>query len=142
MSVAGIEIRERPALEDDALNALFSAAWPGHAARSFGRTLAQCLTYFGAFRGPELVGFVKVAWDGGQHAFLLDPTVHPSAQRQGLGSALVRSATASAAASGAAWLHVDYEPSLAPFYAAAGFRPTAAGLIALQEDGAGARPGD
>ena len=32
---------------------------------------------------------------------------------------------------GAEWLHVDYEPHLAPFYTAAGFRPTEAGLIRL-----------
>ena len=27
------------------------------------------------------------------------------------------------------WLHVDYEPQLAPFYEPCGFRPTAAGLM-------------
>lgn len=134
MTIDGIEIRERPTLDDAALNRLFAAAWPGHAERRFARTLEACLTYFGAFRGADLVGFVKVAWDGDQHAFLLDPTVHPDSRRRGLGSALVRAATAAAAASGAAWLHVDFEPALARFYAASGFRPTTAGLIAMSAE--------
>jgi ribosomal protein S18 acetylase RimI-like enzyme len=126
-----IVLRERPQLTDSDLNALFAAAWPGHAPETFGATLAHCLTYFGAFRGSNLVGFVKVAWDGRKHAFLLDPTVHPSERRRGLGGALVRAATSAAAAGGAVWLHVDYEAELAPFYASTGFRPTPAGLIAL-----------
>ncbi|PUB25953.1 hypothetical protein C8K30_10640 [Promicromonospora sp. AC04] len=36
-----------------------------------------------------------------------------------------------AAYSGAAWLHVDYEPHLESFYAQCGLRPTAAGLMPL-----------
>lgn len=134
MTIDHVEIRERPALDDAALNALFAASWPDHVARPFGPSLARCLTYLGAFRGADLVGFVKVAWDGGDHAFLLDPTVHPSARRRGVGTALVRAARGAAAASGAVWLHVDYEAHLTPFYTAAGFRPTGAGLIALDGD--------
>lgn len=126
-----ILLRERPPITDDELNALFAAAWSNHTTRPFGATLAHCLTYFGAYRGSKLVGFVKVAWDGAQHAFLLDPTVHPAERRRGLGRALVGAAVRAAGASGATWLHVDYDPELAQFYAAAGFRPTAAGLIAL-----------
>jgi hypothetical protein len=36
------------------------------------------------------------------------------------------------------WLHVDYEPHLAPFYRALGFRHTEAGLLRLARDAAGA----
>jgi lincosamide nucleotidyltransferase len=36
---------------------------------------------------------------------------------------------------GVEWLHVDYEPHLADFYRACGFRPTKAGLIHLGLDG-------
>ena len=126
-----IVLRERPPLTDAALNRLFAVAWPRHVTREFGATLAHCLTYFGAYRGTDLVGFVKVAWDGAEHAFLLDPTVHPAERRRGLGRALVEAARRAAAASGATWLHVDYEAELAPFYASAGFRSTAAGLMAL-----------
>jgi GNAT superfamily N-acetyltransferase len=75
---------------------------------------------------------VNVAWDGGAHAFLLDTTVHPDHQRQGIATALVRRAVDLARERGAHWLHVDYEPHLDGFYRGCGFRPTAAGLIALK----------
>jgi GNAT superfamily N-acetyltransferase len=121
-----------PPLTDAQLNALFSAAWPHHAPRAFGPVLARSLAYCAAFADGELIGFVNVAWDGGAHAFLLDPTVHPAFRRRGLGLSLVRRAAALAAARGAEWLHVDFEPHLAGFYAAAGFRPTEAGVMRLR----------
>ncbi len=123
----------RPALSDAVLNGLFAAAWPGYEARAFGPVLARSLGYLGALAGGTLVGFVNVAWDGGAHAFLLDPTVHPDHRRRGLGLRLVRAATALAREGGAEWLHVDYEPPLEAFYAAAGFRSTVAGLLRLRE---------
>jgi len=80
-----------------------------------------------------LVGFVNVAWDGGDHAFLLDTKSRASHQRQGIGTAVVRLAVEQARAAGCEWLHVDFEPHLAEFYLeACGFRPTAAGLIRLR----------
>jgi GNAT superfamily N-acetyltransferase len=79
-----------------------------------------------------LVGFVNVAWDGGDHAFLLDTKTRGELQRRGVGTALVRHAADNARAVGCEWLHVDFEPDLAPFYFdACGFRPTDAGLIHL-----------
>ena len=81
----------------------------------------------------RLVGFVNVAWDGGDHAFLLDTKTDPSLQRTGIGTEVVRLAAAHATEAGCEWLHVDYEPHLATFYEqACGFRPTAAGLIHLR----------
>ena len=80
-----------------------------------------------------LVGFVNVAWDGGDHAFLLDTKTHRSLQRTGIGTEVVRVAAARATDAGCEWLHVDYEPHLATFYEqACGFAPTAAGLIHLR----------
>jgi ribosomal protein S18 acetylase RimI-like enzyme len=85
--------------------------------------------------GPRLIGFANVATDGGRHAFLLDPTVDPGYQRQGIGTSLVRLAAAEARARGCEWLHVDYEPQLAHFYRAAGFRATSAGVMHLDRTG-------
>jgi ribosomal protein S18 acetylase RimI-like enzyme len=81
-----------------------------------------------------LVGFVNVAWDGDIHAFLLDPTVHPSAQRRGIGQSLVKAAAAAAKERGIHWLHVDYEPQLDDFYRACGFQRTMAGVMWLAGD--------
>jgi predicted N-acetyltransferase YhbS len=95
--------------------------------------LRHALTYVCAYEAGRLVGSVYVAWDGSQHAFLLEPTVHPDYRRRGIGRELVRRAASEAGAAGCEWLHVDFEDELAPFYAACGFKPTAAGLIRLNE---------
>ena len=82
--------------------------------------------------GSLLVGFANVAWDGCDHAVLLDPKVRADHQRQGIGTELVRWAVEGARAAGCEWLHVDFDDDLAPFYLdACGFVPTAAGLIRL-----------
>ena len=83
-------------------------------------------------RDGSLTGFVNVAWDGGDHAFLLDTKVAGEHQRQGIATALARHAAWHAKAAGCEWLHVDFEDHLAAFYFdACGFRPTSAGLIRL-----------
>jgi GNAT superfamily N-acetyltransferase len=80
----------------------------------------------------QLVGFVNVAWDGADHAFLIDTRTRRDWQQRGIGTELVRRAAGHARAAGCEWLHVDFEPGLAPFYfRACGFRPTEAGLIHL-----------
>ncbi|MFJ5553209.1 GNAT family N-acetyltransferase [Streptomyces sp. NPDC093225] len=127
----GLTLSLSPPLRDDELNRLFAAAWPGHAPAPFAPKLARSLLWVAARRGDHLVGYVNVVGDGGAHAFVLDTTVHPAERRHGLGVRLVRTAADAARARGAEWLHVDYEPGLAPFYEQCGFRPTAAGLMAL-----------
>ncbi|QBY10208.1 GNAT family N-acetyltransferase [Deinococcus metallilatus] len=115
-----------------ALGRLREAAWGGQDDGSgWPNILARSLTWVTAYEDERLIGFVNVAWDGGAHAFLLDTTVHPDVQRRGIGSALVWEAVQAARAGGAHWLHVDFESHLQGFYAACGFRPTAAGLLRL-----------
>ncbi|MBD0330927.1 MAG: GNAT family N-acetyltransferase [Thermoleophilia bacterium] len=81
-----------------------------------------------------LVGFVNVAWDGGDHAFLLDTKVRPAHQRRGIGTELVRIAARHAKEAGCEWLEVDFDDRLAPFYYdACGFAPARAGLLHLVE---------
>ena len=79
-----------------------------------------------------LVGFVNVAWDGCDHAFLLDPKVAPEYQRRGIATELVRRAALLAKRAGCEHLKVDFGSDLAPFYFdACGFAPTTAGTIHL-----------
>lgn len=120
-----------PSITNFQLNTLFAAAWPDHYETDFRPVLSRSLVYVCAFAGSELVGFVNVAWDGGVHAFLLDTTVHPDYQRQGIGVKLVELATSAAKKRGIHWLHVDYEPHLETFYQQCGFEPTLAGLMRL-----------
>ncbi len=87
-----------------------------------------------------LVGFANVAWDGDDHAFLLDPKTRGALQRRGIGTAVVAAAVAGARTAGCEWLHVDFVDDLAPFYlGACGFTKTAAGLVHLRQ---AAAPGD
>ena len=129
---SGIDFRIRPPVSNEELNALFADAWPEHKPGDFGPVLARSLGYVCAYDGEQLIGFVKVAWDGGVHAFLLDPTVHTACRRRGIGLELVSRAASLAREAGATWLHVDFVPELRPFYDKCGFRPTEAGLIDLQ----------
>ena len=126
-----LEYRLRDEIALDELNPLVSSSWEEPWEGDWSAILARSLTWVTAHEDERLVGFVHVAWDGGAHAFLLDPTVHPSMRRKGIGTTLVRMAVQSARDSGVEWLHVDYEPHLEPFYAGCGFRPTKAGLIRL-----------
>ncbi|WP_031088534.1 GNAT family N-acetyltransferase [Streptomyces sp. NRRL WC-3549] len=122
--------------DDAALDALHAegfghpAQGAGWAARLHGHSLGWvCARHDG---DGDLVGFVNVAWDGGAHAFLLDTVVAPGHRGAAVGSRLVAEAARGARAAGCAWLHVDFEGDLKPFYFdACGFRPTAAGLIPL-----------
>ena len=121
-------VRRNPPLLSASLNALRATAWGGPQTADWAPILERSLGWVCAFDHETLVGFVNVAWDGGQHAFLLDTTVHAAYQRSGIGMRLVREAANLARESGTEWLHVDYEADMAPFYAACGFRPTSAGL--------------
>lgn len=80
-----------------------------------------------------LIGFVNVAWDGADHAFLIDTKTRADWQHRGVGTELVQRASRHAKEAGCEWLHVDFQPDLAPFYFdACGFRRTDAGLIHLR----------
>lgn len=127
-----IDIRVNPPADNAALNALFASAWANHQTLDFQPLLAHSLLYVCAYAGDVLIGFVKLAWDGGIHAFLLDTTVHTVYQHQGIGVRLVQAAVDAARERGIEWVHVDYEPHLADFYARCGFQPTLAGLIRLK----------
>lgn len=140
--MSAIRYVEKPPLANEVLNRLFAATAPDGEApectageevkrRDCQLVLRHSLVYLGAFHGKPLVGFVNVAWDGGLHGFLLDPTVHPTFRRRGIGLELVRRATVVAAVRGLEWLHVDYEENLAPFYDKAGFASTRGGLNRL-----------
>ena len=128
-----IDYRIDPPLSNGVLSPLYSAAWPHHdPAYDFSAELSHALAVVCAYHGDALVGFARVAWDGGIHAFLLEPTVHPDFQHRGIGRSLVQRAADVARERGCEWFHVDFEPSLQPFYDACGFRHTPAGLIRLR----------
>ena len=129
----GITYRWRGSLADAEMVHLVAAHGGKAAAGWWDRVRPHSLGWVSA-RAAEgtLVGFVNVAWDGGDHAFLIDTKTHGSYQRSGIGTRVVRFAAEHAKAAGCEWLHVDFDPGLEAFYFdACGFEPTAAGLIHL-----------
>ncbi|MEO7220962.1 MAG: GNAT family N-acetyltransferase [Devosia sp.] len=127
-----IRLKTDPFPSNDEFELLFVAAWGEGKPDYAGKVLPRSLVHIGAFADDRLVGFVNVAWDGDVHAFLLDTSVHPEFQRQGIATMLVRRAAELAKERGAEWLHVDYDAHLEGFYRGCGFRPTGAGLIDLK----------
>ena len=121
-----------PPLTNDELNALNKSAWQDHTWRDFQPVLSRSLAYVCAYHESRLIGFVNLAWDGGEHAFILDTLVHPEFRRRGIGGELVLRAVGEAGGRGLTWVHVDFEPHLRRFYEQCGFRSTAAGLIRLK----------
>jgi len=126
-----IAFRTDPFPSDSDLDHLWRRAWSAPLGRSYQNILARSLAHLGAYDGALLVGFVNIAWDGGIHAFILDPCTDPAFQRQGIGTQLVRQAADLARERGAEWLHVDYEPHLEDFYRGCGFHSSAAGIMKL-----------
>jgi GNAT superfamily N-acetyltransferase len=126
----------RGALENREVEALHSEAFHHDVVEDFDwmkQLHDHSLGWVCARDGPELVGFVNVAWDGAAHAFILDTMVARKAGRQGVGTELVSVAVEQARTAGCDWLHVDFEDNLRFFYFdACGFAPTNAGLIGLQ----------
>lgn len=130
--VAALVYLISPPLTNDELNALNDASRPDHTWQDYGPVLSRSLAYVCAYHQGRLIGFVNLAWDGGEHAFILDTLVHPGFRRRGVGRELVRRAVAEAGERGLKWVHVDFEPHLQNFYEQCGFRHTAAGLIRLR----------
>ncbi|MFF2773978.1 GNAT family N-acetyltransferase [Streptomyces sp. NPDC058052] len=124
----------RGEVDDASLNALHAEGFGHPLQRTDWRARLErhSLGWVCAREGGALIGFVNVAWDGGSHAFLLDTVVAPHRRTAGVGTTLVATAADHARAAHCAWLHVDFEEHLGPFYFdGCGFRRTEAGLIAL-----------
>ncbi len=128
-----IAYRVNPIVTNAELDQLYVVSWPHHhPPYDFRPELERSLAYVCAYAGDELIGFVRLSWDGSIHTFLLEPTVRPDFRRRGIGKSLVERAVAVARERGMEWVHVDYEPHLREFYQACGFTPTDAGLIRLR----------
>ncbi len=129
-----IEYRVKPPLQNESLNALMNRVWNTHddEIEDYQPVLKHSLTYVAAYSDEKFVGFVNVAWDGGDHAFILDTSVDPTFRRQGIGTELVRIAVEESKIAGMTWIHVDYKSEYRDFYQHCGFRHTEAGLIRLK----------
>jgi GNAT superfamily N-acetyltransferase len=134
-ALSTVELTWRGELTDDELVALTLSHGGRAQAGWWDRIRPHSLGWVTArLADGALIGFVNVAWDGGDHAFLIDTKVRPDHQRRGLGTELVRLAARHAKTAGCEWMEVDFEEPLAGFYYdACGFSPTPAGLMHLPD---------
>lgn len=128
-----VDIRVDPFPAQRDLSDLWRAAWEIDGLADFQSVLTRSLTHVGAFHRDRLVGFANMAWDGGDHAFLVDVCVHPEFRDKGIGQSLVERAIDVARNRGVEWIHVDFEPHLREFYLSCGFRSTDAGVLKLRD---------
>lgn len=125
-----IRYERRASVDPHELDALFLAAW-GAGRPGYERVFAHSFTWITARSAGRLVGFVNVAWDGDVHYFLLDTTVDPEEQGQGIARRLVEEAIDACRGHGE-WLHVDADAELMKgLYERCGFEPTPAGILDL-----------
>ena len=96
-----VEYRWRAEISDGEVNAL-TRSYGGAAADGWwDRVRPHSLGWATAHLDDGTpVGFANVAWDGGDHAFLLDPKVRLDLQRRGVATGLVRLAASQAAQAG------------------------------------------
>lgn len=119
-----------PPVTNEELNPLFASAWEKHTYWDFMPVHEHSLCYVCAYHGEKLVGYVNLAWDGAQHAFILDTTVHRDYQHRGIGAQIVKEAVRFARSQNLDWVHVDFDPHLKTFYFdKCGFKSTDAGLV-------------
>lgn len=117
--------------DETGLNDLFEAAWPRYKRLEFAPLLEASLLYVIAYGDDDLVGFVRVVPCGLTRGFVLGPTVHPSMQGQGIGTALLDEAAEAAKADGMKMLIVEFRSDQREFYQKAGFRHAASGIRTL-----------
>jgi ribosomal protein S18 acetylase RimI-like enzyme len=129
--MANLTYATRAAVDLGELQALFARAWDGSGKPDYDRVLSRSFTWVTAHDDERLVGFVNIAWDGGVHFFMLDTTVDPAYQRQGIGTELVRRAIDACRGHGE-WMHVDSDDELMErLYFAVGFAPATAGTVGV-----------
>ena len=130
----GVVLRWRGPLTDEEMSDLVASHGGTPVAGWWDRIRPHSLGWVTArIEDGTVIGFVNVASDGGDHAFLIDPKTRGAFQRRGVATRVVRFAAEHAQAAGCEWLHVDFDDHLRAFYfEACGFEPTSAGLINLR----------
>ncbi len=84
---------------------------------------AHSLCILGAYEADRLVGIIRAVGDGHSIVFIQDILVHPAHQRQGIGTALMRSLLAQYPHVYQIQLSTDNTTKSAAFYRSLGFRP-------------------
>jgi ribosomal protein S18 acetylase RimI-like enzyme len=120
--------RNKPVSAEEIENLRAAVGWD-RAEGTFDRVLRGSYAYYTVHDHQRLIGFLNVVSDGVGDAFLLNLTVHPSFQNQGIGRAMVMRAVKNLTAEGIQCIQVTFASELESFYRKCGFDRFAAGII-------------
>jgi GNAT superfamily N-acetyltransferase len=95
--------------------------------------LANSYAHFTVRENTRLIAFLNVISDGIGDAFLVDLMVHPTAQRHGIGRALVLFAISALRHDGIKCIQVTFDRELESFYRGCGFYIFRGGIIDTAE---------
>ena len=96
--------------------------------------LRRSYAHYSVSTSQGLIAFLNVLSDGVSYAFLTDLVVHPSAQRRGIGMAVLQRAVADLSADGVRYVQAVHDPGLDAFYLKAGFSIIHAASIAVWKE--------
>lgn len=95
----------------------------------YGKALSSSNAHFSVMHDGQLIAFVRIITDEQLYAFIVDLVVHPSAQKNGLGKALIQHAVNSLRKKNIRLIQLTFDPDLEPFYTSCGFEIIKAGSI-------------
>lgn len=127
MQTAGITVEASPKLSMDEVEALYrDVGWTTYAddVVTLEAAIAGSSRVVAARREGRLIGMARVISDGATICYLQDVLVHPSAQRAGVGRALVLAALEPYASVRQKVLLTDDEPGQRAFYESLAYQET------------------
>lgn len=109
--------------EEEIISLYASVGWSAYTAdpETLRNGFAHSLLTLAAYQGDKLVGIIRTVGDGHTIVFIQDILVHPDHQRQGIGTALMRSILEAYPDVRQIELATDNTPETIAFYKALGF---------------------
>lgn len=124
-----MEILHNGEVTDPELVELRKAVGWDYTPGEYDRILEGVYAYFTVRDEGNLIGFVSVISDGVADAFLVDLMVHPSYQKWGIGTKLIKQAVRFIKANNIRCVQVTFNPETEGFYRKLGFHIFKAGII-------------
>ena len=109
--------------EEEIISLYASVGWSAYTTdpETLRNGFAHSLLTLAAYQGDKLVGIIRTVGDGHTIVFIQDILVHPNHQRQGIGTALMRSILEAYPDVRQIELATDKTPETIAFYKALGF---------------------
>lgn len=105
---------------------------PDRSVQFYERALQASWMVCSVYAGDTLIGFGRLISDGHLHAFITEMIVHPAAQRQGVGTAILGALLESCKEAGIADIQLFCAEGKDAFYKACGFAPRRSSMPGMQ----------